>query len=100
MLLDQKLTSNPSRAVIGGWNVAVAISDAFVVGEAIRGVRAGAFILEGASNYSGVVRDWYRESRGATKGVEQIHHWLVPQGSALFKQAPGIVNQPWNLMSW
>jgi hypothetical protein len=81
-----------------GWglfNTALAVSDAFMVGSAVKALGKGAFKL--GSHTWGATRGWYGRTRGLAKGTP-VHHWAIERNGPIGKYVPDVIkNQPWNL---
>lgn len=83
------------RWVWGIFNTAVAISDIFVVGTAVKAISKGAW--KAGSHTWSATRKWYGKMQNLEKG-QPVHHWAIERNSPFGKQVPdSIKNQPWNL---
>lgn len=81
-----------------GWglfNTAMAVSDAFLVGSAVKAIGKGAWKL--GSHTWKATRAWYGQSRGLAKG-QHVHHWAIERNGPIGRHVPDwFKNQPWNL---
>jgi hypothetical protein len=63
-----------------------------------RGLADGAFAWKAGSNSWSATRKWLAKEVWNLQKGQEVHHWLIEQGSAIGKLIPNrIKNQPWNL---
>jgi len=71
---------------------------AAVAGALTGGLAEGAFAWKGGSNSWGATRKWLGKNVWDLDKGQEVHHWLIEQGSKIGKMVPNsIKNQPWNL---
>lgn len=84
-------------------NGALAVSDLFLAGSAVKGVAKGAVFVAKAGTkraapygWNGNVRKWMGEAGHLAKG-QHGHHWAIPQNGRGKNVPDWIKNQPWNI---
>jgi RHS repeat-associated protein len=83
------------QPVWGTINIALAVSDVFLLKSVAQGICKGAWKF--GSNTWGATRKWYGRTRDLPTGTP-VHHWLIERNGEFGTYMPDFIkNQPWNL---